>query len=383
MSLTEGLTEASQYAYGNCLALRSAQLSSGKLCVFFHGVFLMPLPLIVGAIAAVAGAAGVGMGVRGAVKMKEAKEDIEWAKRRHERNMGKLRDCNEQACSMMDKLGSNELETLSSFREFADLFECIRNRPEFKNLDIMGNVIPDFRFEELKDVSVGASVLAAGIGGAALGTAGAMAASGATTVAVMAAGTASTGAVISGLGGAAATSTALAAPGGVGMALGSMVLGGATLGVGLLVGGMIFSMAGSRISDQAEEAKDQMYKAESKIEKICDYLTELRNTARNYNDTLTSVRGVYNSQLNMMRDVVMSNTDAHGKAEWSDLGSEGQRIISNTVALVQVLYAMCKVKLVLKDENSSLADQVNTINYAEANKASDQARYAVTRIVNQ
>lgn len=343
----------------------------------------MPLPLIVGAIAAVAGAAGVGMGVRGAVKMKEAKEDIEWAKRRHERNMGKLRDCNEQACSMMDKLGSNELETLSSFREFADLFECIRNRPEFKNLDIMGNVIPDFRFEELKDVSVGASVLAAGIGGAALGTAGAMAASGATTVAVMAAGTASTGAVISGLGGAAATSTALAAPGGVGMALGSMVLGGATLGVGLLVGGMIFSIAGSRISDQAEEAKDQMYKAESKIEKICDYLTELRNTARNYNDTLTSVRGVYNSQLNMMRDVVMSNTDAHGKAEWSDLGSEGQRIISNTVALVQVLYAMCKVKLVLKDENSSLADQVNTINYAEANKASDQARYAVTRIVNQ
>ena len=350
----------------------------------------MPLPLIVGAIAAVAGAAGVGMGVRGAVKMKEAKEDIEWAKRRHERNMGKLRDCNEPACSMMDKLGRNELETLSSFREFADLFECIRNRPEFKNLDIMGNVIPDFRFEELKDVSVGASVLAAGIGGAALGTAGAMAASGATTVAVMAAGTASTGAAISGLGGAAATSAALAAPGGgslaaggVGMALGSMVLGGATLGVGLLVGGMIFSMAGSRISDQAEEAKDQMYKAESKIEKICDYLTELRNTARNYNDTLTSVRGVYNSQLNMMRDVVLSNTDAHGKAEWSDLGSEGQRIISNTVALVQVLYAMCKVKLVLKDENSSLADQVNTINYAEANKASDQARYAVTRIVNQ
>lgn len=371
------------------IARHYAQLSSGKLCVFFHGVFLMPLPLIVGAIAAVAGAAGVGMGVRGAVKMKEAKEDIEWAKRRHERNMGKLRDCNEQACSMMDKLGRNELDTLSSFREFADLFECIRNRPEFKNLDIMGNVIPDFRFEELKDVSVGASVLAAGIGGAALGTAGAMAASGATTVAVMAAGTASTGAAISGLGGASATSAALAAPGGgslaaggVGMALGSMVLGGATLGVGLLVGGMIFSMAGSRISDQAEEAKDQMYKAESKIEKICDYLTELRNTARNYNDTLTSVRGVYNSQLNMMRDVVMSNTDAHGKAEWSDLGSEGQRIISNTVALVQVLYAMCKVKLVLKDENSSLADQVNTINYAEANKASDQARYAVTRIVN-
>ena len=173
----------------------------------------MPLPLIVGAIAAVAGAAGVGMGVRGAVKIKEAKEDIEWAKRRHERNMGKLRDCNEQACSMMDKLGRNELETLSSFREFADLFECIRNRPEFKNLDIMGNVIPDFRFEELKDVSVGASVLAAGIGGAALGTAGAMAASGATTAAVMAAGTSSTGAAISGLGGAAATSAALAAPG--------------------------------------------------------------------------------------------------------------------------------------------------------------------------
>lgn len=342
----------------------------------------MPLPLIVGAIAAVAGAAGVGMGVRGAVKMKEAKEDIEWAQRCHQRNLDRLEETNKETCSMMDTLGKNELDTLSSFQVFSDLFARIKNRPEFKHVDINGVKIPEFKFEELKEVSVGASVLVAGMGGAALGTAGAMAASGATTAAVMAVGTASTGAAISGLSGVAATNAALAAlgggslaAGGGGMALGSMVLGGATLGVGLLVGGVIFSLAGSRISDQAEEAKDQMRNAESRINKICEYLTELRNTARNYNDTLMQVRHIYDRQMSRMSYIVSSHSGSDDKVDWNSLTTDEQLTIKNAVSLVQVLYSMCKVRLVLKNEHSAAdeEDQINTINYEEINKASEQA----------
>ena len=112
--------------------------------------------------------------------------------------------------------------------------------------------IPKFEGEEIKKASVGASILIGGLGGAALGTAGGFAASGATTAAVMALGTASTGTAISALSGAAATNATLAAlgggslaAGGGGIALGTTMLGAATLGVGLLVGGVIFSCTGS------------------------------------------------------------------------------------------------------------------------------------------
>lgn len=40
----------------------------------------MPLPLIIGGLAAVAGAAGIGSGIHGGVKMKEAKDTMNLAK---------------------------------------------------------------------------------------------------------------------------------------------------------------------------------------------------------------------------------------------------------------------------------------------------------------
>ena len=42
------------------------------------------------------------------------------------------------------------------------------------------------------------------------------------------------------------------------MALGSAVLGGATLGAGLLAAGVSFNVTGSKLSDKADEAWEQM-----------------------------------------------------------------------------------------------------------------------------
>lgn len=136
-------------------------------------------------------------------------------------------------------------------------------------------------------------MLLGGIGGAAVGTAGGFAAAGATTSAVMALGTASTGTAIASLSGAAATNATLAAlgggavaAGGGGIALGTSILGAATLGVGLLVGGVIFSATGSKLSDKADEAWEQMEKAEKTINKICEYLLDLRKMAGRYINSL-------------------------------------------------------------------------------------------------
>lgn len=208
----------------------------------------MPLPFIIGGLVVAAGAGGIGAGVRGGMKMKDANDTMKSAQKMQEKAIARFEDYNQKTTEAMDRLGEQELSILSSFEQFSDLIEKIQGRPEFKKYDKDGIDLPKYEAEELKKISVGAGVLLGGVSGAAAGTAGGFAAAGATTSAVMALGTASTGTAISSLSGAAATNAALAALGGGaigssasagGMALGSAVLGGATLGVGLLVGGII------------------------------------------------------------------------------------------------------------------------------------------------
>ena len=206
----------------------------------------MPLPFILGGIAAAAAVAGVGSGIKGGMKMKDANDTMESAKQMQRRAINKFEENNKKTTKQMDSIGETELSILSSFEEFADLMENIQGRPEFKKYSKEDIKLPEYTAEELREVSAGAGVLMGGLGGAAAGTAGGFAAAGATTSAVMALGTASTGTAIASLSGAAATNATLAllgggtiAAGGGGVALGTAVLGGATLGVGLLVGGMM------------------------------------------------------------------------------------------------------------------------------------------------
>lgn len=335
----------------------------------------MPLPLIpliIGGAAALAGAGGVGAGIHGAVKMKDAKDTMESADRRHRRNVSRFEEQNETTTFTMDELGKTELEILKSFSKFTEVFEKIHNKPEFEKISKDGVHLPSYTAEELKKTSVGAGVLLGGLGGAAVGTAGGFAAAGATTAAVMALGTASTGTAIASLSGAAATNATLAAlgggalaAGGGGMALGSAVLGGATLGVGLLVGGVIFSITGKKLSDKADEAWAQMLQAEEEIDKICDYLVELDSVASQYFLTMTSIQESYVKQLsNLTTLVTVSN-----RRDWNMYTNEEKLLVENTALLVKLLYAMCKVQLVKK----SGKDDLNRINYSEIDNVLNEA----------
>ena len=240
----------------------------------------MPLPFILGAAAAVAAIGGVGSGIHGAAKMKEANDTMKSADSRHKKNIKRFDDTSAATNKAMDELGALELEILHSFDDFSNTIEKIQNRPQFKEYKKDGVTLPKYDKEALKSVSVGAGVLLGGLGGAAVGTAGGFAAAGATTSAVMALGTASTGTAIASLSGAAATNATLAAlgggaiaAGGGGIALGTTILGATTLGVGLLVGGVIFNVTGSKLSDKADEAWAQMKEAE-KNNRCCLYIFE-------------------------------------------------------------------------------------------------------------
>lgn len=329
----------------------------------------MPLPLILGVGAAIAGVAGVGSGIHGAAKMKEASDTMQSADSRHKRNLSIFERQSAKTNTDMDELGKMELEILKSFEDFSNMIEKIQNRPQFKKYEKNGVSIPEYNGEKLKEVSVGAGVLLGGIGGAAAGTAGGFAAAGATTAAVMALGTASTGTAIASLSGAAATNATLAAlgggaiaAGGGGIALGTTILGAATLGVGLLVGGVIFSVTGSSLSDKADEAWRQMERAEKEINRICDYMNELSGAANQYKRALSAVKTTYMTHLGKLKTIV---NVAH-KTNWLEFSDNEKLLTENTVLLVGLLYNMCKVELVQKAPNEN---ELNIINHEGIYKA--------------
>ena len=325
----------------------------------------MPLPLIpliIGGAAALAGAGGVGAGIHGAVKMKDAKDTMESADRRHRRNIARFEEKNTLATTTMDNLGKLELEILSGFEKFVNVFEQIANKPKFDTINKDGVFLPKYNKDELQSVSVGAGVLLGGLGGAATGTAGGFAAAGATVAAIKTFGTASTGAAIIGLKGAAATNATLAAlgggslaAGGGGMALGSAILGGATLGVGLLVGGIIFNVTGKKLSEKADEAWAQMKKAEAEIDRICPYLEELETAANKYYATLNSVNVLYKKNFELLDSMV----NVLDRRDYNTFSEKEKLVVENTVRLVGLLYEMCKVQLVLQSEG----EQLNRINH--------------------
>lgn len=324
----------------------------------------MPLPFIIGAVAVAAGAVGVGSGIHGGVKMKEANDTMESAKRKQERAVKKFEKWNKETVELMDSVGKKELEILNSFERFSDILEQIQGRPEFKNKYREGIKLPEYEAEELKNISAAAGVLLGGLGGAAAGTAGGFAAAGATTSAVMALGCASTGTAISSLSGVAATNATLAAlgggslaSGGGGMALGASVLGGATLGVGLLVGGVIFSVTGSKLSEKADEAYSQARRTEREVDKIVEYFMKLKEAANKFYDSLVSVESQYMIRLDRLDELV----NVKNKKEWCEFTANEKKMTENTILLVGLLYKMCKVQLVLKDDN----EENNRVNNEE------------------
>ncbi len=327
----------------------------------------MPLPFIIGGLAAAAGISGIASGIHGGVKMKEANDTMQVAKLVQERAVAKFERRNQETTELMDSIGKRELEILKSFDQFSDTIEKIQGRPEFKSYTKEGIELPDYEAKELREISAGAGLLLGGVSGAAAGTAGGFAAAGATTSAVMALGTASTGTAISSLSGIAATNATLAAlgggsiaAGGGGMALGTAILGGATLGVGLLVGGMIFNVTGSKLSDKADEAYYQARRTEKEVNKLVDFFDALSESANDFRRSLISVELQYRRHLLHLGYIV----NVYGKTNWDEFTRKEKLATENTVRLVALLYKMCQVRLVLKAE---AADEPNTVNKQEIN----------------
>lgn len=322
----------------------------------------MALPLIIGVIAGVAGFAGLGGGVFGTVNIVNANSTTKAAQEKAAAAQKLFEEKNEETLAFLDEIGKQELDILASFQHFSDLIEKIHGRPEFAEHHPGGIELPKYEAEKLREVSVGASALIGGLGGAAVGTAGGFAAAGATTAAVTAFGAASTGTAISSLSGAAATNAVLAAlgggslaTGGGGMALGAVVLSGAAVGAALLVGGAILGVVGMNLSSKADEAMKQAENIEKEVNEIVSYFDELRSAADRFKDSLLRVDTVYRAKLDALERTIIHE----GKKEWSGFDETQKKETENAIRLVGLLYTMCRTKLVLKSEEEEGMNRVN------------------------
>lgn len=324
--------------------------------------------LIIGSVTA--GATGIGLGINGGIKLKKSNDKVKEAKKIHNSSNDKLKVENEATSKAMDILGETELKCLADFGQFSDLIETINNRPEFSEVKAGNCDIPKFSAEEIKKVSVGASVAISGIGSATLGTFGGFAAAGGTTAAVMALGTAGTGVAIADLSGVAATNATLAAigggtlaSGGGGMALGQMVLGAASLGVGLLIGGAIFTVVGRSIVNKAGDALSQAQQNREKIDKICGYLIRVRTASVIYNKTLAKMKSKYDCSLKQARTIVNSHLN-NGKADWNHFSKSEKMTVENLILIVGIIFHMCNVKFVKETGVNS----INELNMEEIDR---------------
>lgn len=313
------------------------------------------VPLAIKGVAVVAGAVGTGKAVKGAIDMKDANDTMKIAQNMQENSVKKFENNQKSTLSVMDDLGNKELKILQSFEEFINIYEKISNKPNNSEVELENVKLPEFKAEELKEISVGAGVLLGGLGGAALGTAAGVAAAGAVTSSAAAIGVASTGTAIASLHGAALTNAVLAflgggaiKAGGGGMAAGAAVLGAAGAGIGLCIGGFVFSAVGKKMSEKADEAYYQATETKREVDKICVYLDKLRSYARKYLSSLTSVDNSYKRHVADLKRIVIDL----GKVNYKLFSKEEKMLLQNTINLVKILKKMCSTKLVLdKSEN--------------------------------
>lgn len=224
----------------------------------------MPLPLILGAAALLAGGVGIKKGLDAKEDFDRAKRIGESAKRRHESAVRDLESARNLTNEKLIDLGKLKVDIFQHQIKF--LVEAIkRSRKNAKSTikDFESEITTDEleKMEQMvvKSLELGSATASGAVSGALAG----LGAWGG----VQALATASTGTAISTLSGAAATNATLAwlgggavYAGGLGMAGGAAVLGGLIAGPALAVGG--FMMA-----SKAEEALTEARRYDAKVDK--------------------------------------------------------------------------------------------------------------------
>lgn len=340
------------------------------------------LPLLLIPLAIGAGAGGMGMAFKGIDDIAGAKELCKIAENMDEKIQKRFKETSENTQLRLDQLGKTELKIIASFKQFTEAFEKIQNRPKFI-LHEKDNNIPEFNFEEIKQVSIAGHALLGAIGGVtAGGIFGAIASAGATS-AVMALGTASTGTAIASLSGAAATNAALAAlgggaiaAGGGGMALGIFVLNSLSLGAGMLFGGVAFAVVGNKALKKANEAIDSVLEVEKAVNNNITILEDISITSMKLRNRLLMIKNnLYTPNVLKLQNLVQNNCD------WNTYSDAEKLIVENNILIVSVLKNLADsslYKVTKTDEDGNVTEIESNVD--EVNKNMRNASESINNL---
>lgn len=297
----------------------------------------MPIPLIIGVAAGVAGAAKTGKAFYDNKKASEANDTAQGIARRAEWS---LEESREKCQAALTDLGAKKADTLTNHvSTFITTFGKIKNI-DFQHDGNLGNLtvkeFSDVVLEELKqDVSF---VIDSGLGAGGGAMAGALTAFGAYNGTMMFA-AASTGTAISSLSGVAATNATLAwlgggslASGGMGMAGGALALNALAAGPGLLIAGWYM---GSKATSKLNDAHGNIAKAKefaTDIDKAIALTTGIEEVAYKASDIVSNLRKHLRRNLKNLEKVIeIQGTD------YSLYNEEAKMTVLKNVKIIQVL----------------------------------------------
>lgn len=328
----------------------------------------MPIPFILGGLAAAAGAYGVKKGLDAKSDMNKAQSINKNAQEIFDETKKKIDYARESTNTVIENLGKNKIKICSTtMKNFVDNFSQIKNI-DFQNsvgMEELRGFNPNSpEFIDMKNTSFKAKELATGAGGGL--AAGGLAAIGAGSLATTI-GVASTGTAIGTLSGAAATNATLAwlgggalSAGGFGMAGGMAVLGGIVAGPALAIGGAFMASKAEKALNDARSNMDMARKFEQEGKNICTTLDGIKARANQIDNCLDDLNIRFYSAVDRMKDVL----DFVGY-DFRNYNEKAINIVMKSVNLAQT------VKIVL---DTSLLKEDGTLNEYETRKALEKGQ---------
>lgn len=320
----------------------------------------MPIPLIIGAVAAAAGIYGAAKGVSGAIDHSNAKDINNDARSMVDSANRKVEEQRKATNAILEDYGQRKLRAFNGVvAEFIETFERLKNielsqSPELDKLnagDFSNKTLTGLRqdYQALKDAGLG---LGAGMGG------GAALAFGAYNGTMLLA-TASTGTAISSLGGVAATNATLAwlgggslAAGGYGMAGGMMVLGGIVAGPALAIFGHILGNKGEEALNNARSNQEQARTIQDQAELMTGKLRAIEQVTSLANATFSKISSQLRRAVSELKKVIENNG-----VDYRTFSDESKEVVFRSVKFAQLLKAMIDTAILDQDGNLVLATE--------------------------
>lgn len=304
---------------------------------------IVPIPVILGGIAAVTAAIGVKKGYDAKKNYGEARnvnESARWIAKVSEDSIKAARDNTKNA---VEKLGLEKINILSSsITDFVVNFEKIKdiNIIESEGINELKDLmLKDEGFKQLKEAAFHAKDLA--VNGLAAVGAGTLVAYG-TYSAIMGGyvgALASTGTAIGTLSGVAATNATLAwigggslAAGGFGMAGGMVVLGGIVAGPAIAIGGVLMASQAQKALNEAYNNLEKAKVFETQAQSIVTALNAIIIRANGLTEVLQKLNSIFVSYVTEMKDIIL-NTGI----DWNQYSEQEKENIFRTVKLAQVI----------------------------------------------